>query len=127
MNEKIHHLIPTFHHDIAYLRPESWYTETATRIFDKAISIMQENSDYTYTVEQAYFFDGYWNSHPEMHDILKMLTERGQLYFAPGLFAVPDMSMLSGESLYQQAYYGKKILSETVGYEPKTAFIADCW
>ena len=127
MNDKIHHLIPTFHHDIAYLRPESWYTETATRILDKAISIMQENSDYTYTVEQAYFFDGYWNSHPEMHDMLKMLTERGQLHFAPGLFAVPDMSMLSGESLYQQAYYGKKILSETVGYEPKTAFIADCW
>ena len=84
MSEKIHHLIPTFHHDIAYLRPESWYTETATRILDKAISIMLENSDYTYTVEQAYFFDEYWNSHPETHDILKMLTERGQLHFAPG-------------------------------------------
>lgn len=127
MTEKIHHLIPTFHHDIAYLRPESWYTETATRILDKAIGILQENRDYTYTVEQAYFFDGYWNTHPEKQEILKTLVEQGQLHFAPGFFSVPDMSMLSGESLFQQAYYGKKILAETVGYVPKTAFIADCW
>ncbi len=121
------HLIPTFHHDIAYLRPESWYTETATRIFERAVEILRENPSYTYTVEQAYFFDGYWQSHPEQREILKSLTENGQLHFAPGFFAVPDMSMLSGESLFMQAYYGKKILAETVGYVPKTAFIADCW
>ena len=47
------YLIPTFHHDIAYLRPESWYTETATRIFDRAVAIMKENPEYTCTVEQA--------------------------------------------------------------------------
>ena len=127
MKDKIHHLIPTFHHDIAYLRPERWYTETATRILDQAISILQENREYTFTVEQAYFFDTYWNAHPEKHEILKTLTERGQLHFAPGFFSVPDMSMLSGESIYQQAYYGKKILAETVGYVPETAYIADCW
>lgn len=127
MKEKMHHLIPTFHHDIAYLRPESWYTETATRILDRAISILQENREYTFTVEQAYFFDTYWKTHPEKHEILKNLTKQGQLHFAPGFFSVPDMSMLSGESLFQQAYYGKKILAETVGYVPKTAFIADCW
>lgn len=121
------HLIPTFHHDIAYLRPESWYTETAVRIFDRAIAIMQENEEYTYTVEQAYFFEEYWKTHPEKQELLKDLTANGQLHFAPGFFAVPDMSMLSGESLFMQAYYGQKILAETVGYVPKTAFIADCW
>ena len=121
------HLIPTFHHDIAYLRPESWYTETAVRILDRALAIMEENDEYTYTVEQAYFFDEYWRTHPEKQESMKKFTQRGQLNFAPGFFAVPDMSMPSGESLYMQAYYGKKILAETVEYEPKTAFIADCW
>lgn len=127
MSAKSLHLIPTFHHDIAYLRPESWYTETAVRILDRAVEIMSANDDFTYTVEQAYFFDEYWRTHPEKQELLKSLTEKGQLCFAPGFFAVPDMSMLSGESLYMQAYWGKKILRETVGYEPKTAFIADCW
>ena len=115
MKKISHHLIPTFHHDIAYLRPESWYTEFATRILDQAVTIMQENSDFTFTVEQAYFFETYWNSHPEKHDTLKKLVRQGQLNFAPGFFAVPDMSMLSGESLFQQAYYGKKILNDSVG------------
>lgn len=126
MDRKLH-LIPTFHHDIAYLRPESWYTEVATRILDTAIEIMQENSEFTYTVEQAYFFDEYWKTHPEKHEILTELTKNGQLHFAPGFLAVPDMSMPSGESIYMQAYYGKKVLAETVGYEPRTAYIADCW
>jgi len=126
MNKKLH-LIPTFHHDIAYLHPESWYTEFATRILDRAIEIMQENEDFTFTVEQAYFFDGYWKTHPEKRDILKKLTKNGQLHFAPGFYAVPDMSMPLGESIYMQAYYGRKVLKETVGYEPETAYIADCW
>ena len=123
--DKTLHLIPTFHHDIAYLHPESWYTEFATKILDKAIEIMQENEEFTFTVEQAYFFDGYWKSHPEKRELLKELTEKGQLHFAPGFYSVPDMSMPLGESIYMQAYYGKKVLKETVGYEPKTAFIAD--
>ena len=117
------HLIPTFHHDIAYLRPESWYTETAVRIFDRAIAIMQENEEYTYTVEQAYFFEEYWNTHPEKQELLQLLTQRGQLHFAPGFFAVPDMSMLSGESLYMQAYYGQKILGKTVFVHHRTSFV----
>lgn len=125
--EQTHYLLPTFHHDIAYLRPEAWYTETATRIFDQAIGIMQDDPEYTYTVEQAYFFEGYWQSHPKKQALLKRLVEQGQLHFAPGFYTVPDMSMLSGESLFQQAYYGKKILADTVGYLPRTAYIADCW
>ena len=126
MTDKIH-LIPTFHHDIAYLRPESWYTETAVRILDKAVSILRENGEYTFTVEQAYFFDIYWDTHPDKRELLKTLVRQGQLHFAPGFYSVPDMSMISGESLFQQAYYGRKILRETVGYLPKTAYIADCW
>ncbi|MBQ4354356.1 MAG: hypothetical protein IJC71_05625 [Clostridia bacterium] len=121
------HFIPTFHHDIAYLRPESWYTATAVRILDRAVSLMEQDENYTFTVEQAYFFDEYWKMHPDKQSTLRTLCEKGQLHFAPGFWAVPDMSMLSGESLYMQAYYGRKILAETVGYVPKTAFIADCW
>ncbi len=63
MKERTHHLIPTFHHDIACLRPESWYTETATRIPDREIAILEENREYTFTVEQAYFLDEYWKTH----------------------------------------------------------------
>ena len=126
MEAKIH-IIPTFHHDIAYLRPESWYRDRAFTILDKAVSIMEEDKSYTYTVEQVYFFRDYYNNRPELREKLKNFIQNGQLHFAPGYWVVPDMSMPSGESLYMQAILGRKYLSEQFGYTPRSAFIADCW
>ena len=59
------HVVPTFHHDIAYLQPESVYTKMATDILDKALTLMEQDETYTFTVEQAYFFREYFEKHPE--------------------------------------------------------------
>ncbi|MBR4868091.1 MAG: hypothetical protein IKU10_02950, partial [Clostridia bacterium] len=121
------HVVPTFHHDIAYLQPEAVYTKMATDILDKALTLMEQDETYTFTVEQAYFFREYFEKHPENHQKLTKFAQKGQLQFAPGFWSVPDMCMPSGESLYMQATMGKRLLDETVGIEPKAALIADCW
>ncbi len=121
------HVMPTFHHDIAYLQPESVYTKMAIDILDKALPLMEQDETYTFTVEQAYFFREYFEKHPEHHQKLTEFARRGQLQFAPGFWSVPDMCMPSGESLYMQATLGKRLLKNTVGVEPKAALIADCW
>ena len=121
------HLIPTFHHDIAYLQPEWNYTARATAIMEKAVELMAKDETYTFTVEQVYFFKEYWEKHPQQQEMLKKFVENGQLHFAPGMWAVPDMTMPSGEGLYMQATVGRRYLKELVGYDPKTAYIADCW
>ncbi len=121
------HVVPTFHHDIAYLQPESVYTKMATDILDKSLSLMEQDETYTFTVEQAYFFREYFENHPEKHQQLIAFAQKGQLQFAPGFWSVPDMCMPAGESLYMQATMGKRLLKDTVGYEPRAALIADCW
>lgn len=121
------HIIPTFHHDIAYLNSEAWYENAAIEILDKTIELMQKDRDYTFTVEQAYFFRTYWEKRPEKHQVLKTLVKSGQLHFSPGFWVVPDMSMPSGESLFMQATLGKSYLENTVGYHADTALIADCF
>ncbi len=123
------HIVPTFHHDISYLKPERDYHANASRILDKAISLMEEDSEYTYTVEQAYFFERYWQENPDKQEKLVAFYKSGQLNFAPGFWVVPDMCMPSGESIYMQATYGKRALKNIFGGEDKikTAFIADCW
>ena len=126
MNTKIH-VIPTFHHDIAYLQPERVYTKMATDILDKALSLMEQDETYTFTVEQAYFFKHYFETHPEKQADMVKFAGNGQLQFAPGFWSVPDMCMPNGESLYMQAVLGKRLLKETVGVEPRACFIADCW
>ena len=125
--EIIIHLVPTFHHDIAYLRPEKDFTAAAVRIMDRVLDIMGSDDQYTYTVEQAYFFEYYWNTHPEKQAALKKYCEEGRLVFAPGFFAVPDMCMPDGESLFQTATLGRRILNSLVKTNPKVAYIADSW
>ncbi|MBR3844879.1 MAG: hypothetical protein IKM39_05160, partial [Clostridia bacterium] len=126
MSTKIH-VIPTFHHDIAYLQPEPVYTKWATDIVDKALSLMEQDETYTFTVEQAYFFKYYFETHPEKREAMAAFAKKGQLQFAPGVWSVPDMCMPHGESLFMQATLGKRLLNETVGADPKACFIADCW
>ena len=121
------HVVPTFHHDIAYLKPERDYTQKAIEILDKALLLMEQDPAYTFTVEQAYFIDRYIDARPENLEKLKSFVKKGQLHFAPGLWSVPDMCMPSGESIYMQAVMGKRFLKDQFDYEPKTAYIADCW
>ncbi|MGM9653301.1 MAG: glycoside hydrolase family 38 C-terminal domain-containing protein [Eubacteriales bacterium] len=121
------HIVPTFHHDIAYLRPESWYRTRAFEILDRALAIMEQDENYTFTVEQVYFFRDYWRERADRQNQLRALVKRGQLHFSPGFWVVPDMSMPSGESLFMQITLGRRFLRDSVGYAPRTAFIADCW
>lgn len=121
------HVVPTFHHDIAYLKPERDYTQRAVEILDKALGLMEQDPAYTFTVEQAYFVDAYLQIRPENRDKMREFVKKGQLQFAPGLWSVPDMCMPNGESIYMQATLGKRLLKELFDYEPKTAYIADCW
>ena len=121
------YVVPTFHHDIAYLQPERVYTDWADKILTKAIEIMRNNADYCFTVEQAYYFKHFWEQNPDLHDELIKYAKEGRLSFAPGFWSVPDMCMPSGESIYMQATIGKRLLESTVGVNPRTAFIADCW
>lgn len=127
MKESKIHVVPTFHHDIAYLKPERDYTQKAVEILDKALFLMEQDPAYTFTVEQAYFMEAYLQVRPENCDKLKIFVKNGQLQFAPGFWSVPDMCMPGGESIYMQATLGKRFLKELFAYEPKTAFIADCW
>ncbi len=129
MKTKIH-LVPTFHHDIAYLKSEKDYHDMATKIINRAIDMMLECPELTYTVEQAYFFERYWNENPDKQESMKKLIKNKQLVFAPGMWVVPDMCMPSGESIYMQSTLGKRTLKSLVGIEESeldSAFIADCW
>lgn len=121
------YLVPTFHHDIAYLRPEKDYTAGCMQIIDEAIHILQDNPEYCFFIEQAWLLEEYWDARPEKREALKELAKEGRLTIEPGLYAVPDMNMPDGESLYMHATVGKKIARDMLGVNPRVCMIADCW
>ena len=88
------HVVPTFHHDIAYLQPEAVYTKMATDILDKALTLMEQDETYTFTVEQADVFREYFETHPEDHQKLTKFAQKGQLPFAT--ITIPSPVVWSG-------------------------------
>jgi len=124
---KTAYLVPSFHHDIVYLRPEAEYTRGCFMILDEALNILNENPEYCFFIEQAWLLEKYWDARPEKRALMKSLAGEGRFAVEPGLYAVPDMNMPDGESIYMQATIGKRIVRETIGTEPRVAMITDCW
>ena len=121
------YLVPTFHHDIAYLRPESEYTARCFEILDEALQILQDNPEYRYFLEQAWLLAEYWDARPDKRSLMRALAREGRLRVEPGLYAVPDMNLPDGESQYMHAAVGRRVVRDTLGISPRVCMIADCW
>ena len=121
------YLIPTFHHDIAYLRPEAEYTARCLEILDEALEILRDNPEYHYFLEQAWLLEEYWDARPEKRGLMRELAREGRLRVEPGLYAVPDMNLPDGESQYMHAAVGRRVVKDTLGLSPRVCMIADCW
>lgn len=124
------HLLPTFHHDIAYLRRCDEYLPDCEKIIDEALRILADEPEYTFMIEQAFLLDWYWEKHPGQRDALKRFYNEGRLTIAPGMWTVPDLNLPDGESFLQQIRIGKEWIAEKLGAEqeePRICWIADCW
>ena len=127
------HLLPTFHHDIAYLRRCDEYLIDCEKILDEALGILTADPSYTFMVEQVFLLDWYWNKRPDQQEALRGFYAEGRLTLAPGLWTVPDLNLPDGESFLQQARLGKDWIAKHLTDktrkpdEPRVCWIADCW
>jgi alpha-mannosidase len=121
------HLLPTFHHDIAYLRRCDEYLPQCEKIIDEALRILALDPAYTFMIEQALLLDWYWEKRPDQRDALKRFYAEGRLTIAPGMWTVPDLNLPDGESFLQQIRIGKEWIAKKLGGEPGICWIADCW
>ena len=121
------YLVPTFHHDIAYLKPEEEYTPRCFEILDEALYILEKYPEYHFFVEQAWLLEAYWDARPEKRELMRRLAKEGRFLCEPGMYAVPDMNLPDGESQYMHAAVGRKIVADTLGAAPRVCMIADCW
>lgn len=121
------HLVPSFHYDVVYLKSYDEYLEMSLRIIDNALDLLAAESDYTFTIEQVILLEEYWNRRPERRPLLKELAASGRLEIAPGMYVMPDMNMIDGESMFMQVKIGFDWLQRNLGLTPSSCWIADCW
>lgn len=121
------HLVSHFHYDVVYRRSFEEYLRISFDNLIEMLNISEKCPDYTFLIEQVILIEEFWNAYPEFRDKLKKLAKEGRLEVACGMYVMPDMNLTNGESLIQQAYWGKKWVKENLGLDVKVCWIADCW
>jgi alpha-mannosidase len=121
------HIIASFHYDVAYLKTFEEYLPICFRNLDEALRILEAEPEWRFVVEQVILLQEYWERCPEKREAIRRFIQEGRLNLAPGMYVMPDMNHLSGESLFLQARLGKQWLAEEFGVEPTVCWIADCW
>lgn len=120
-------VVPSFHYDVAYLKPYAGYLPDCFYILDEAIRIAMAHEGYRFLIEQVILLEEYWERFPAQRAALKQLAQEGRIEVAPGMYVMPDMNHPDGESLFMQAKVGFDWLREHLGVQPRVCWIADCW
>jgi len=90
------HLIPSFHHDVEYLKTYEEYIDIGLDNLREMFEIMRRDPDYTFFIEQAILLEELWEREPGYREELKRLVQEGRIELSPGMYSNPDMNIPSG-------------------------------
>ncbi len=104
------HILSSSHQDIAWMNsPEACMEYRDTHCITPALAMMSQNAGYCFVMENMLNLREYIEKHPERReDILRFTRERRMEWGAT--FNQPYESLLSGEQLVRQTYFGRKWL-----------------
>jgi len=121
------HLIPHFHYDVVYCDTYEGYLKISLSNLVEMLNLMGRHPEYKFLIEQVILLREFWERFPEHRAKLRELARQGRIEVAPGMFVMPDMNLINGESLISQIEVGRSWLEEKLGIYPETCWIADCW
>jgi alpha-mannosidase len=108
------HIISSSHQDIAWMdSPEKCIVFRDENCITPALAMMAKDPAYSFTMENMLNLMEYLERHPERAVEVGRLTREGRLEWG-ATFNQPYESLLTGEQLVRQAYFGRRWLKRTV-------------
>ncbi len=106
------HIISSSHQDIAWMNsPEACIEYRDTHCITPALEMMAKNPSYCFVMENMLNLMEYLERHPERRDEIYRFTREGRLEWG-ATFNQPYESLLSGEQLIRQTYFGRRWLKK---------------
>jgi len=127
MSEQKIYMIPHFHYDVVYCDTYEGYLKISLANLIEMLNVMDRYPEYKFLIEQVILLREFWERFPEHRSKLRQLASQGRIEMAPGMFVMPDMNLIDGESLIRQVEMGGRWLQDKLGVSPETCWIADCW
>src|SRR5512137_3018265 len=108
------HIISSSHQDIAWMdSPEKCMIYRDTNCITPALAMMAKDPAYAFTMENMLNLMEYLERHPERAEEIARLTREGRMEWG-ATFNQPYESLLSGEQLVREAYFGRLWLKRTM-------------
>lgn len=107
------HIISSSHQDIAWMdSPEKCVVFRDTNCITPALAMMAKDPAYSFTMENMLNLAEYLERHPDRAEEIGRLTREGRMEWG-ATYNQPYESLLSGEQLVRQAYFGRLWLKRT--------------
>ena len=101
------HIISSSHQDIAWMdSPEKCIVFRDTNCITPALAMMAKDPAYSFTMENMLNLAEYLERHPERAEEIGRLTREGRMEWG-ATYNQPYESLLTGESLIREAYFGR--------------------
>jgi alpha-mannosidase len=120
------HIISSSHQDIAWMdSPEKCIAYRDTNCITPALAMMAKDPAYSFTMENMLNLMEYLERHPDRTGEVGRLTREGRMEWG-ATFNQPYESLLSGEQLIREAYFGRLWLKKTIpGADARVYFNPD--
>ncbi|MCX6573246.1 MAG: glycosyl hydrolase-related protein [Candidatus Aminicenantes bacterium] len=120
------HIISSSHQDIAWMdSPEKCIAFRDTNCITPALAMMAKDPAYSFTMENMLNLREYLERHPERAAEIGRLTREGRFEWG-ATFNQPYESLLSGEQLVRETYFGRLWLKRAVpGADARVYFNPD--
>jgi alpha-mannosidase len=105
-------ILSSSHQDIAWMNsPEACMEYRDTHCITPALVMMAQNPDYCFVMENMLNLMEYIERHPERREDILRFTREGRMEWG-ATFNQPYESLLSGEQLIRETYFGRKWLKK---------------
>ncbi|HYA49378.1 MAG TPA: hypothetical protein VEG35_06730, partial [Burkholderiales bacterium] len=119
-------IISSSHQDIAWMdSPEKCIEFRDRNVITPALALLAKDPGYAFTMENMLNLMEYLERHPDRRDEIARFTREGRMEWG-ATFNQPYESLLSGEQLVREAYFGRRWLKKNFpGCDARVYFNAD--
>jgi hypothetical protein len=125
--EKRVFVIPHFHYDVAWIATEKEYLETVYKITGKVMKIMENDEDFKYVVDQAFYLEKMKRERPELfHRVAERISE-GRIEVVNAGYVMPDLNLISPFAIKKSYEIMNDFAEKEFRTKPKVAWMIDCF
>jgi len=118
--------MPHSHIDVEWYWDESITRLWSNNIFNKALSLMEEDPEFCFTQDQTILLQWFWdNLNKNSKAVFRRMIRGKRFAIVGGMYVMPDVSVPNGECLIRQIIIGQEWLKRTFGTQSECGWFID--